>query len=889
MKQERIRDKETTVKLKRQTFTFSRELEFFTERELTAQIGINRQYWADVILKELMDNALDGCENSGIAPKIDVRVEVLAVVNYEDGDIDVANVALTVSDKGSGIPPKIVRKIFDYSTRTSDKEAYRSPTRGQQGNALKTVLAIPFIESGGKEGHITIESQNVRHDIVVKMDAIAQRPVVEIDRQKIVKNGCSVTVYACIHLADCLPRFLQILEKYALFNPHATINAEGQFTPATDPTWQKWTPSDPTSPHWYSFDDFKRLVSACIDKSRNGGRDYTLREFISEFRGLSSTRKQKVITDKVSKIRRLSDLVDGGSLDTDRMMQLFYLMKQETQPVKPDALGIIGEAHFKQLIKSDDAEFKYFCYRHKGDMPFVVEAAFGDVISDNETEDKCFIGINFAPTFLDPLSNHRLCGKFRSEDLYGYGIKGLASEFDADMTGNTLVVHITHPSLIFEDRGKSHLSPSKELANAVGRAIAVVCKEQHAVIKSVRRTIRAEEKQRESPPRPPREVSLKDAVFAVMKEAVNMASDNGENLFTPRSLYYKVRRLIQEYTSKELSFKYFTPDLVTQYEDRFGTLKGLIYERRGHFRQPRSDYYMELDTENVSDYLIPDYEYDKILYVEKEGFNRIFKSKQLGERYDMAIMSMEGFATRAAKQLLQNARSKDITIVVVHDADLAGYDIERTVREETRTTKGIRINVIDFGLHLREALDMGLPSEDVTLKKRPSSEVWNKCTQEEKDFFLTTKYTGYRTLYGGKRIELDAMSTGQLINWIEGKLKEHGLAKKVLPPADVVGNNLSDELARLYDVGVDSTALAMVEEFLGCTIDELASEIKESIGEPEVDSDYYDELRKFLESCPIDYWKDWTHREADKTQREHIEGHQDTIRDIISKRLEVRK
>jgi len=52
---------------KRETFTTSRLLEFFTEKELTMQIGFSRPGWAIALLKELIDNALDACEGAGVA------------------------------------------------------------------------------------------------------------------------------------------------------------------------------------------------------------------------------------------------------------------------------------------------------------------------------------------------------------------------------------------------------------------------------------------------------------------------------------------------------------------------------------------------------------------------------------------------------------------------------------------------------------------------------------------------------------------------------------------------------------------------------------------------------------------------------------------------------
>ena len=56
--------------LERATFTTSRLLDFFSEKELTAQTGHGPAQWPLVILKELADNALDACEGVlGVSPR----------------------------------------------------------------------------------------------------------------------------------------------------------------------------------------------------------------------------------------------------------------------------------------------------------------------------------------------------------------------------------------------------------------------------------------------------------------------------------------------------------------------------------------------------------------------------------------------------------------------------------------------------------------------------------------------------------------------------------------------------------------------------------------------------------------------------------------------------
>src|SRR5260221_12737924 len=117
-------------KLTRVTFRVSRLMEFCTQRELQNQTGHAVYDWPLVVLKELMDNALDACEEAEIAPVIEIAVG--------DGSI-------IIQHNGGGIATDTIKSILDYSIRVSSREAYVSPTRGAQGNALKTILAMGYV------------------------------------------------------------------------------------------------------------------------------------------------------------------------------------------------------------------------------------------------------------------------------------------------------------------------------------------------------------------------------------------------------------------------------------------------------------------------------------------------------------------------------------------------------------------------------------------------------------------------------------------------------------------------------------------------------------------------------------------------------------------------
>jgi 5S rRNA maturation endonuclease (ribonuclease M5) len=424
------------------------------------------------------------------------------------------------------------------------------------------------------------------------------------------------------------------------------------------------------------------------------------------------------------------------------------------------------------------------------------------------------------------------------------------------------------------------------MLDAVASCLGDVLKEQYTEKKRAERGSR-------SYSRPERirsyEWSLKEAVFKVMKQAAEKASANFTLPFSVRQLYYQVRPLIQEYTNKELNYAYFTPPLVTEYEDDYGKLPGLVYEARGHLIEPHQDVEVPLGTLEVAGYEIPDWEYDKILYIEKEGFRQIFNAVKLGQRYDMAFMTAKGFATRAAKELLSRASDKEVTILVAHDADISGYEIARTLESATRTCPDIDIDVIDIGLTVKEALDMGLESEKVAIQKRPSYELLGKLSPDEKQFLLGEHryHYGGGGGYLGKRVELNAMATDQLISWLEGKLKELGLQTKVLPPEDTVEEELEDSIDSKLDEDIKKLVKEAIEKLLGATIADIEEAVKEEIDTPEC-SGYYAELKDFLKDCTPEYWRDWIAKKASEIEQAYIKDKEPLVSDLLSERLERR-
>jgi DNA topoisomerase VI subunit B len=201
------------TKLQRTTFETSRAAEYFDARQLSALTGVSQDEFASVCLKELVDNALDACETAQVEPVVSVEAER-----------DDETILMAVADNGPGIPPEVVRKVLDYSIRVSDKAAYRSPTRGAQGNALKTVIGIPY--ALGSQEPLIVAAQGVRHSIAPWVDPAG---VVHFDyaSTQAVTEGTTVGL--------TIPRYdrrgygqdfdpLHWVRSFAAFNPHAGIS-----------------------------------------------------------------------------------------------------------------------------------------------------------------------------------------------------------------------------------------------------------------------------------------------------------------------------------------------------------------------------------------------------------------------------------------------------------------------------------------------------------------------------------------------------------------------------------------------------------------------------------------------------------------------------------------
>jgi DNA topoisomerase VI subunit B len=318
-------------------------------------------------------------------------------------------------------------------------------------------------------GKTIIETDGVAHHITFAVDHIKQEPkITHTTKPSSVIEGTKITVNLPSYkgswqdapmintIADCEEKFLELAESYAWLNPHLTLreswNGERKIDiKASNPTWKKWLPSWPTSAHWYDVSRFRRYMAAHIAHRD----DITVREFISEFLGLSATAKQKqILMETGASHVSLHNFFGLHKANTANITKLLTALKRHSKVVQPAELGIIGKDHLFAMLEKAGGNSKTFTYQKRlgetGGLPRVVEVAFGvdeRGLRGRGPSRKEITGVNWSPGINNP---------FRQLGRRGAGLDEILSEVRASSSKPIIIViHVACPRVAYTDRGKS--------------------------------------------------------------------------------------------------------------------------------------------------------------------------------------------------------------------------------------------------------------------------------------------------------------------------------------------------------------------------------------------------------------------------------------------------
>jgi hypothetical protein len=339
-------------------------------------------------------------------------------------------------------------------------------------------------------------------------------------------------------------------------------------------------------------------------------------------------------------------------------------------------------------------------------------------------------------------------------------------------------------------------------------------------------------------------VSLKDICFEHMEEAWDKASGGGRLPTVWRQVFYVMRQICDAHPMsdrplRDTTFKNIFEEYIAEWRPGWDVL----YGARGVFKEPHAavnDTGLAMSTANVGNYLAagtPSPKVERIrprfptqgarnrisavLICEKEGFDDLLEAEQIPDRYDLALMSTKGISARAARDL---ARGLGVPCFTLHDLDKNGFVM----------AAGFPF-AIDLGIRLDDVEEWELDPED-QYHKNPEQTGQTLlrlgATPEEAEFIA-----------GGQRVELNMFTSDQLIEYVEGKLEEHGV-EKVIPDDET----LKKAWERAY-------MAERINDLIDHIYKDGAAELKVKDMRPMPD-DLTDRIREELEENPAQSWDD---------------------------------
>jgi hypothetical protein len=497
-----------------------------------------------------------------------------------------------------------------------------------------------------------------------------------------------------------------------------------------------------SSPWWYDAPQFHELLSA--------SGNVPVRELMAKLDGCTGARAGEIVVE--AGLARMT-CADINRAQAD---MLLAVARKYAREVKPNRLGAVGPELIDGAYGTSSGVADFGVTAPYAAIPFVVE-----VWAAESADMELLVCANRSPVTGDIDATRDK----REIDFFGCGLRHTVAEAPKDKNF-TIRVNITTPYIPITSDGKEpDLLPFfHEISNAVAKA--------------VRKARRPDAK--------PEGTSQKDVVLDNLGDAIAAVSGDEGYRFNERQLFYHLRPIVMDETGKELKIANFK-DIITDYENEHGEISLMYREPRGSITHPHRNETITLGTLMVEQYERPEWLFNKLLYIEKEGAQEALKQDRWGERHDCAVMSSKGFSTRAAKDLIDKlvAHDEPVEVFCAHDADASGTMIYQTLQDETKARGARKIKIVNLGLEPWEAIEKGLEVESVDEPKRLKAVADYVRKRDDGDYWVDWLQT--------HRVELNAMTTPQLLIWLDQKMAEHG-GGKLIPPMDVLEQELAESI-----------------------------------------------------------------------------------------------
>lgn len=814
------------------------------------------------VVKELLDNAVAALEEHG-------KKTPMIKVSIQDDYIEVV-------DNGPGISDSVLDKILDFDQFGGSNRHHKLPTRGAQGNAIMTLVGIASVWT---DDPIVISRPcGPTIELIVELDPVRQE--VSIDR-----NPVSVPSPSGIRVpvpelpwkrggAD-MDDVESVVKEFAWMNPHVMFMIKRGDSGYAVPMSSGAAPAMVDNPKcgaasWFTDEEFIERFNADV-RARPQCKLYDwMREFA--FGRFSARSAQESGFDNQD-----IDTVADSSVRVPAVRR-FLIKNHDDKRAADPRFKPVGQARLASFLS------KVHGADHTSPSEYhTVKGTFGDDVTEVPyLVEVCLVqmpdGRRSAPVPVLAMNRTVLYGSpsFKAKDGFKYrekirgkwrGLNGdlgsmcRAYQIDHGKYPAAVVVHVTCPSPGYSGYGKQQFDTSwlaEDLSTCFER-----------VTLQVRRQ-RAGEARRRNSNRPKRD-TIKKEMFRLIPGVLDEVSENGKYEPLIRQFYYSFRKEWYRHDDRTLHYGTFCA-YVDKWERRVGK-SVCLRDPRGTMYEPHGGRTVRLGTADVRGFKPKKWLGHTVIFVEKENLAAQMRAMKIDKRWDAIIVGSKGFAVEAIRDVLQKYRKllgDMVKIVCLHDADPAGYMIGYDLQTNLpRFGDTVDVQVIDVGLTVKDAIEMGLQDEPFPLKKQ----VWSMVSKtmrlkfikdpdgtrrpllepEAWDAFVPKMFRGqdYSSAVGwalgssskpkGRRIELNAMTPREFETWVETNLEKHGCGK-VRPPDEVVNDTL--KRARTNKI-----SNSVGEMFMRIAGEDIVMEVFREVGVPSYDLD------KVLEGRPEQHWE----------------------------------
>jgi hypothetical protein len=670
-----------------EAFSFNREYDFIRLEGLYRATGRPAHEWDIYILKELIDNALDADEflwrdDAQQAPLLHISIEYISVPSPQCQQL------LVRVRNREMFPVQQVQDIFATQWYTSRKAFIKGLTRGALGNALKTLLGIPYalhnrvaddwkpdlkplsICCGGTEYLPRYIVDPIAQTIRLECETKACKPVA----------GTTISIgldYFVQEIPRTLADIATLAQQYHICNPHAEFHWsveiahqewEKEYLP--QPGWaNKFRERAPV--RWYSLTDFKDLLGALYRQrsTKEEAQKLPLKNVCAYFSGFNlvhAGHNESTVTHIIQDVGR--DHFTTIDIESPLAKTLYSALCKYSPPFRSLQLGSIGQEHIRDMLAEHfplEGKLQYAILTdadNDPNMPFVIEAAVAFL---KEGKRQLWTAINFSPTYNDPFLSRWLPAPVQPNELV-LGLRGLLDAYNfREDTPMILFMHLICPNIEHNEFSKTdinHLPFKKSLGEILDKLLTDL---RHG---------REEE-----------EMQLEQTIFQALNAILSRLAE-GER-FIPDQLLEKLRLQLRQHQGIALWLE--QPDIlnrlrvyIASYQVRNPAINRFVARPAEVLLHLPSHpkHYFSIPITHISRSLLEQHFVDKILYVQPRELEPVIIDNNWLCGMDMALLHASP-GPHVQEELLYYAMTQsDLPILVLHDGNDEGYAVVEQMR-----------------------------------------------------------------------------------------------------------------------------------------------------------------------------------------------------------------